>query len=87
MLFGNDCVACLHVLDVLESGLHFLLQLLVLLLGSQEIVFQSVNLLLELLDRSLSELCSGLSLLQFGCQSLYLFFVRLLSLISLDITR
>ena len=38
MLFGNDCVACLHVLDVLESGLHFLLQLLVLLLGSQEIV-------------------------------------------------
>merc|ERR1712111_12697 len=41
-----------------------------------------LQLLLELLYRLVSKLCSCLSLLQLGCQSLDLFFIRLLTLIG-----
>merc|ERR1711915_517653 len=69
---------------------HFgkcLLQLLCdgleLLLLSNQLIFQSVNLLLQLLHRLLSKLGTSLSLLQSGCQGLDLLLVGLLPLVGL----
>jgi len=61
-------ISALHVLNVLESRFHFLFHFLVLLLGTQQIILQSVNFLLKFLDRSFGKLCPRLSLLALGSE-------------------
>merc|ERR1712038_1904636 len=60
-----------------------MLLLLLLFLFCCKFILQSINLLLEFLDGSLSKLSSGLCLLQFSSQSLDLLLVAGLSLVGL----
>jgi len=66
-----------------EGQLQLLGDCLVFLHFLGQLVLQSVHLVLQLLDGLLSELCSGLGLLQLGGQSLDLLLVGLLPLVEI----
>merc|ERR1712156_166200 len=66
-----------------QSLVKFIRDSLEFLLLVDEFIFQSVNLFLQFLYRSLSKFSTGLSLLQFGSQMFDLFFVMLFTLVGL----